>query len=150
MGGLQGVDAVALDCARVALALAGAADVHLFAGGEGVGLDDVADRGGAAVLKAEFPQDLLAGDVRLGEMTLHGLVDVLVRNLAEAELHGIISVVFGRLFLYDDAGTRLDDRDRDHDAVFVKQLGHTELLADDCLLHLCSSFRLLVDASAPT
>ena len=43
VGLLQAVVVPALDGAGVALTFAGAADVHPVAGGEGVGLDDVAD-----------------------------------------------------------------------------------------------------------
>ena len=79
-------------------------------------------------------------------MALHRLVQVLVSHLAVTDLHGFIAVVFDCLLLGHDAGTCLDDSNRNELAVLIKELSHTDLLADNVLLHFLSYLlRLLVD-----
>ena len=48
------------------------------------------------------------------------------------ELDSLITVFFVGLLLSDHAGTGLDNGDRDHMALFVEDLRHANLLADDC------------------
>ena len=147
-GGAPG--AVALDDAGVALTFADAGDVHAVALGEGVHLDLVAHvhAGGAGEL--ELLQVLLASLARLLEMSDLGLGELLLGNVLEAQLHGLIAVLFSRLLLHHGAGPRLDHGDGDDAAGFIEDLGHAHFLADDRLFHSVTSslLRLLVGRGA--
>ena len=58
--------------------------------------------------------------------------DAAVRDLLDqADLHGVVAVLLGRLLLHHEAGTGLDDRHRDERAVLGEHLGHPDLLAND-------------------
>src|SRR5699024_1040948 len=131
----QAVLAVALDDALVALALGDAGHTHRVASGEAVRLDDIAHIQAGYILETELAEGLLEGHVRLLEVARGCLVNLLGGNLAEAQLNSLIAVTLDSLFLHDGAGACLDDGHRDDLAVFVKQLGHTDLFADNAFNH---------------
>ena len=134
----------ALDHAGVALALAGTDDVDLVAGGKDVRLDDVADVHFGGLLQTELLQILLGGDAGLFKVALHGLVDLPLGQVLKAQLDGSVAVVFHSFLLHHGAGAGFDDGDRDHVALFVKDLGHADFFPDDCFLHVISSLQLVV------
>ena len=113
------------------MALAGSGDVHEVPGGKGVSLDDVAHAQFGGVLQVELLQVLLGGHARLVQVAQLRLGELALRNVLEAQLHGLVAVLLSRLLLHDHAGARLDDRDGDHMAVLVKNLGHAHFFADD-------------------
>ena len=63
---------------------------------------------------------------------------------AEADLHSRVAVVFNSLLLCDNTRTGFNNCYGHDSALFVEDLRHADLLADDCFLHFVSSFRLLV------
>ena len=134
----------ALDNAGVALTLAGADDVDLVTSGEDISLDDVTDVHLFGLVQAELFQILLGGNASLLEVTLHGLVDLLVGQVLKTQLNRGVTVIFHSLLLHDGAGAGLDDGNRDHIALFVKDLCHADFLTDDCFLHVISSLQLVV------
>ena len=145
VGILQGVGIEALDYAGIAFTFGSTADIYRIACGEGICFDDVADVQGGDIVQTEFFQGLLQGYVRLGKVTLDRFGGSLVAECAETDLHGLITVVFDCLLLHYHAGAGLYDRYRYYVALFIKELGHTDLLADDTFLHLCvPPVRLLV------
>ena len=136
VGLLQAAEVPPLDDAGVSLTLALAGDVHLLAGLKGVGLDQVAHVQGADVVQAQLAQGLLGGHVALLEVAGQGLGDPLGLLVAEADLHGVVAVVLFGLLLGDHAGACLDDRDGNDSSLFVEDLRHADLLADDPFFHL--------------
>ena len=126
------LSAVALDGALIAVALAGAGHVHKVALFEGVSLDDVADVQLGRVLKVELAQVLLGADGCLVQVAHLGLGQLTLGDILVAQLNGRIALFLDSLLLNDRAGTRLDDGDGDHLAVFVEDLRHADFLADDC------------------
>ena len=129
-GGALG--APALDDALVAVALGGAGHVYEVTLLEGVGLDDVAGVELSGVLQVELAQVLLGGHASLVQVAHFGLGELPLGNVLIAQLNGVVAVLFGSLLLNDHAGTRLDNGDGDHLAVFVEDLRHANFLADDC------------------
>jgi hypothetical protein len=71
-----------------------------------------------------------------------GLVRAAVRPRAdEADLDGFVAVLVGGLLLHDEARPRLHDRDGNDRPVFLEDLGHPDLLADDSVYGHGSTFR---------
>ena len=116
---------VPLDDALEALALADAGHFDLVAGGEDVDGDGLAD--GQLVLAPHLDEVALGSDAGLLEMTEQGLVEPLGLDVAEGDLRGGVAVGVDGLLLGDHAGPGLDDRAADDGAVFVEELGHTQL-----------------------
>ena len=139
VGLLQPGGPVALHHALIALALAGAGDVHPVPGGEHVGLNLVAHVEGVAVGQAELLEGLLAGVPRLFQVAQLGAGELALRHVAVAQLYGAVAVLLCGLFLHHGAGARRDDGDRDDLTGFVEDLRHADLLADNGLFHVCSS-----------
>ena len=139
MGLFQAGVVPALDGAGVALTLAGADNVHVLADGEGVHLNLVAHVLAVAVSQTELTQNALRSDVSLSEVALHGLVNLCGTEIAVTQLDSSVAVVLHGLLLNNDAGTGLNDGHRNDIALFVEDLGHTDLLADDCFLHFYTS-----------
>ena len=81
-------------------------------------------------------QVLHEADAGLLEVALLGLRQLLRGDLAVAELDGIVAFLVGRLFLDDDAGTRLNDGHRYDLARLIEDLRHADLPADDGFLHV--------------
>ena len=135
-GGTAGT--MTLHNALIAVALGDTGDVHVIAGGEHGGIDLVADIELGSVVKFELFQDTqsLAG---LLAVTQFGFGELALGDFIEAQLNGNIAVLFRGLFLHDGAGACLNDSDRDDLAGFIEDLGHTQLLADNGLLHSCFS-----------
>ena len=124
--------APALDDALIAVTLAGAGHVHKVALFEGVSLDDVADVQFGGVIQVELTQVLLGGHASLVQVAHFGLGQLPLGNVLIAQLNSLIAFLIGSFLLDDGAGTRLDDGDGDDLAVFVEDLRHANLLADDC------------------
>ena len=125
----------ALDDAGVALTLGDTGYVNAIALSEHVSLDHVANLEHGAILKAELLEVLLhrvAGLLQVAELRL---VELLLLDVCKAHLNGVIAFLLLGLELGHDAGTCLDDGDRDDLALSVEDLGHANLLADDCFLH---------------
>ena len=114
------------------MALGGAGHVYEVTLLEGVGLDDVAGVELSGVLQVELAQVLLGGHASLVQVAHFGLGELPLGNVLIAQLNGVVAVLFGSLLLNDHAGTRLDNGDGDHLAVFVEDLRHANFLADDC------------------
>ena len=72
-------------------------------------------------------------------MTFQRLRDLLDRNITEAQLNSGVAVVFHRLLLNDGAGSGFNDGHRDNVALFVEDLRHADLLANDAFLHFYTS-----------
>ena len=136
VGFLQAAEVPALDNAGVALTFALAGNVHALAGLEGVGLDQVAHVQGADVVQPQLPQGLLGGDVALLEVACQGLGNPLGLLVAEADLHGVVAVVFHSLLLRYHAGTGFDHGDGNDLSLFIENLRHADFLADDSFFHL--------------
>ena len=139
VGFLKPLEVPALDSAGIALTFAGADHVHAVAAGEGVGLDDVADVQGAAVVQTKFAQRTLGSHVGFLKVALQGLGHVFDGDVAEADLNRGVAVVLHGLLLDNHAGPRFDDGDRDDVALLVEDLRHADLLADDSFLHVYTS-----------
>lgn len=121
----------ALDGALEALALGGADDVDGLDVSEVSDGHDVAGVVLLAVLDADLAQEAHRLDAGLGEVTSHGLVDVLGGDVSEADLDGVVAVGRLRLDLRDGAGASLDDGDGHDVVVLVPNLRHSELAAKD-------------------
>ena len=139
---LQAVRAVALDDALIAVALAGAGDIHEVAHLEGVGLDDIADVQLGGVVQIELAQVLLGSDLSLLQVAQLRLGELALGHVLIAQLDGLIAFLLGSLLLNNGAGSRLDDSDGDHMAVFIEDLGHAHFFADDCF-HVFSSLKVI-------
>ena len=113
----------------------------MIANSENVGLEDIAHVEARLIVKSELSEGLLGGCARLVEVTLHGLVDSLNFDVAEAELNSFVAVVFNSLLHNDRAGACLDDCYGNNVSVCIEDLSHADLLSDECFLH--SSFLLL-------
>ena len=124
--------APALDDALIAMTLAGAGHVHKVTLFEGVSLNDVADVQLGGVIQVELTQVLLGGHASLVQVAHFGLGQLPLGNVLIAQLNSLIAFLIGSFLLDDGAGTRLDDGDGDDLAVFVEDLRHANLLADDC------------------
>jgi hypothetical protein len=65
-------------------------------------------------------------------MTAQRRGDAAVRDfLDQTDLHGVVAVLLAGLLLHHEAGSGLDDRDRDERPVLGEHLGHPDLLAND-------------------
>ena len=64
------------------------------------------------------------------EVAGHRLVDLAGVDRTEGELDSVVAVRLGGADLRDDAGTRLDHRDRHQPAAVVPDLGHPQLGAE--------------------
>ena len=138
VGGGSALSAPALDDALVAVALAGAGDIHEVAHLEGVGLHEVADVQLGGVLQVELTEILLGSHVRLLQVAQLALGELALGHILEAHLDGGIAFLLSGLLLGDHAGARLDHGNGDHVTVLIEDLGHPDLLADDCF-HVFSS-----------
>ena len=121
----------ALDGALEALALGGADDVDGLDVGEVGDGDHVTGLVLLTVLDANLAQVAHRLDALLGEVTGHGLVDVLGGDVSEADLDGVVAVGRLRLDLRDGAGASLDDGDGHDVVVLVPDLRHPKLAAKD-------------------
>ena len=141
----------ALDGALEALALGGADDVDGLDVGEVGDGDDVTGLVLLAVLDADLAEVAHRLDAGGLEVAGHGLVDVLVGDVSEADLDGVVAVGRLRLDLRDGAGASLDDGDGHdvvvlvlddgdgHDVVvLVPDLRHPKLAAKDRADHTLS------------
>src|SRR4051812_2383603 len=140
-------EVMTLHHALEALALRLTDDVDGVARLEDVHLHAVADVGVALV--RELDQRPHRRDACLLEMAARRAGDPAVGDLLhEADLDGVIAILLGRLLLYHEARTGLDDRDRDQRAVVGEHLGHPHLLANDSfdchVVHLGTLMRVRV------
>ena len=124
----------ALDYASVALALGSAGNVNIIAGNEHVSLNNIAELERSAVLKTELLQVLLQGVASLLQVTLLGLVQASFLNILKTELYSIVAVLLFGLELSYNARTCFDYGAGNNLAVSIEDLGHTDLLADDCFV----------------
>src|SRR3954447_24087333 len=126
-----GGEGVALDLALEALALGRAGDLDLLADLEGLRGHGVADQQ-LAGLVAELHEVADRRGGRLAQVAELRLVERLLTDGAEAELHGGVAVgVIGPDGGYG-TGPGLQDGDALDAAVFLEALGHPELLGEDC------------------
>src|SRR6185503_19550894 len=132
VGGAPAAEAVALDDALEALALAGGDHVDVLAGGEDRGLHLVARLPLLVGLDLELGETTRRGHAGLLEVALLRLADVARRPLLDqAELHRLVAVAVLGLALHDQAGADLEDGDRDHRPVVAEDLGHADFLSED-------------------
>ena len=134
VGFLQTGSVETLDNACVALALGSAGDVYEVALNEHVSLDNVAELEHRAVLETELLQVLLQGVASLLQVTLLRLVQASFLNILKTELYSIVAVLLLGLELSYNARTCFDYGAGDNLAVSVEDLGHADLLADDCFV----------------
>ena len=127
--------AVALHNALIAVAFADAGNVDLVAGSEGVSLDFVADVHVGSAVQLELLQVLLGGNAGLLQVACLRLAELLLGDVAKAQLDGYVAVGLNGLLLGNDAGACFHDGHRDHLAALIEDLGHTHFFADDCFLH---------------
>ena len=135
MAARAAAEAVALHDAGEALALGRAGHVDLLRLGERGDRLLVAHVVLAGILHAHLAQVAHGSRALLLEVALHGLVDLLLLDGAEAHLHGLVAVGGLRLHLADLVGLGLDDRHRDDAVVLAEDLGHADLLTVDCVDH---------------
>lgn len=64
-----------------------------------------------------------------------GLAELLLGDVAKAQLDGYVAVGLNGLLLGNDAGACFHNGHRDHLAALIEDLGHTHFFADDCFLH---------------
>src|SRR5215472_3573076 len=101
--------------------------------------------GGLIIFHRYFANELYRRQIVLPEMALHRLRYVLAfHKFHKTDLRSFVTVFIGALDLRNDAGTRLQYRDRMHVALIVKDLGHTDLLSQDSVNH--SSLLLIIPA----
>jgi len=138
-------EVVALDDALKTAALALADDDHLLVDLEDVvGLDllaqlDLRHRLGGP----EFPQHPGRRGVGLQEMAAARLGHVLHRPLLhQTQLDGLVAVFLQRFLLDDHAGAQLYHRHGNDPSVFVKDLSHAKLFANQSFNH--RSLQLLI------
>ena len=124
-----------LDDTGEALALAHASDVDLDNVFESRDRDGLADGMLGSILDAHLAQGAHRSDARLVEVALHGLVDFLFLDVTETDLDGLVAVGLGGLYLRDNAGAGLDDRDGDDVVIFSPDLSHTQLAAENRIDH---------------
>ena len=72
-----------------------------------------------------------------------GFRELFLLNVLVAELEGVVSVFLVGLFLNDNTRTGFDHRYRYDLAVFIEDLRHADLFADDCLFHSISSLKVI-------
>ena len=101
----------------------------MVAGGKGIGLHDVAHI--QLGVQIELLQVLLGGDAGLVQVAHLTLGQLALGDILVAQLHGLVAVLLNGLLLHHDAGTGLDDSDRDHLAVGIEDLAHANFLTDD-------------------
>ena len=116
-----------------ALALAGAGDVDLLAGGEGVDGQLLADGVLTGGRGADLDHVAARGRAGLGEVPGGRLGDLAALDLAVPDLHGVVAVELGGADLGDHVGRRGDDGHGDDLVVLVPELGHAELGAQQAL-----------------
>lgn len=121
------------------LTFAGADDVDLIASSENVSLEDIADVHAGNIVQTELTKGALRSDVCFVEVAFGCLVDLLGAHFAKAKLDCLIAVGLDGFLLHDGAGAGFDDGYGNDLAVFIKQLGHAQFLANDTFLHLCKS-----------
>jgi hypothetical protein len=123
---------VALDRALEALALGDARDLHGLALLEHVDLDLLTHHE-LADLIPELGQAAQRRGVGLLEVAQLALGDLLLADVAERELHGLVAVTLLGADGGDPAGTGLHDRHALDVAVLgVEDLRHTELASQQC------------------
>src|SRR5918996_2009344 len=126
-------EAVPLHDAGEALALAGADDIDDLPGLEQLDRELLAQGVLGRVGRAQLDGVPARGDPGLVEVALHRLGDLARVGRAVGDLHGVVPVGLWRADLGHDTRPGLDHRDRDDTVVFVPDLGHAELLAEQAL-----------------
>ena len=121
------------------MALGDAGNVDLVAGSEGVSLNFVADVHVSSVLQLELLQVLLGGNASLLQVACLGLAQLVLLDVAKAELDGGVAVGLNGLLLGNDAGACFHNGNRDDLAALIEDLGHAHFFADDCFFHGCFS-----------
>ena len=69
----------------------------------------------------------------------HQFLRTLLSELTETDLDCLVAVGSNGLDLRYHTGTGFDDRDRRQTSVGKENLGHADLLAENCLVHCCTS-----------
>ena len=87
------------------------------------------------VLDADLAEVTTRCNALLGEVTAHGLVDLLGLDLAEAQLHGLVAVGGLRLDLAHRVRLSLDHGHGDELVLLVEDLGHADLLTKNSVNH---------------
>src|SRR6185503_14642456 len=126
-------EVVALDDARITLALRGAADVDELADLEEIHFELGAGRELVALAlgEAELVEAVAGVDLRLREMARFGLRDaVRLRRAADGDLDGAVAVALDRLHRRDAIRQGFDDGDGDRVTVFPENTGHAAFSAD--------------------
>src|SRR5690554_816873 len=109
------------------LALAGADDVDLGARLEDVDCELLAERVLTSIRSAHLGEVAARRDACLVEVTGGRLVRLARVDLAVGDLDRAVAVNLGSAHLGDDVRGDLDDGDRDELVVFIPDLGHAEL-----------------------
>ncbi|EJX06461.1 hypothetical protein, secreted [gut metagenome] len=125
-----------LNATCIALTFAGTDYIDAIASCKDVSLQNVTNVHSADVFQPELTQGALGSYVSLVKVALGGLIDVVCGDFAVTQLHSLIAVALDGFFLHDSAGAGLDDGHRYNLAVFIEQLSHAQLFADDTFLHV--------------
>ena len=80
---------------------------------------------------------MVSGVGRDLQVTSLGLAELLLGDVAVAQLDGGVAVGFNGLLLSDNTGACFHNGNRDHLAALIEDLGHAHFFADDCFLHVC-------------
>src|SRR6185437_5491915 len=129
--GAEALEAVPLHDARVALALAPAGHVDVLPAGEHLGGDLLPERVLGRVIGPQLGDVPTRSQAGLLEHPADRLGHLARIDLAEAELHGRVSVVAGGAYAGHHARPGLDHRDRHDLPGVVEDLGHAKLGAQD-------------------
>ena len=132
---LQSGKVPALDGTGGSFTLAGADNVHFFAGGEDVGLQNVTHVQGADVVQTELFEHFLRRDVGFFEVTCVGFVGSGNFLVVEAELHGVVAVAVNGFLLNDCARAKFHNGDGNDVSLVVEDLRHAEFSADKTFFH---------------
>src|SRR5215475_9400878 len=120
-----------LDEACESPALAGSDNMHELVRVENAHHHSIAGVRAFFTLNRNFPKESGRRDIRLLEVAGHRLVDAFrLDEFNKPELHGIIAVFLFCLFLDDDAGARLNDRDGNDTTIVLQQLRHPHFLTE--------------------
>ena len=102
-----------------------------------------------AGLDADLAEVTTRCNALLGEVTAHGLVDLLLLDVAETELNSLVAVGLSGLHLANRVGLCLDNGDGDDLVVLVENLGHADLFTEDSVDHSRYPPYSLISMSTP-
>ena len=119
------------------ISITGASPKHSFYLGVGYSYEqgNIEHEKFSSVLQLELLQVLLGGNASLLQVACLGLAQLVLLDVAKAELDGGVAVGLNGLLLSHDAGACFHNGNRDDLAALIEDLGHAHFFADDCFFH---------------